>query len=53
MIWIRPPATALAELIREEKEKGKSVVWASREFEEMERCCDRIGIPAKRQSGKH
>ena len=34
----------LAELIREEKEKGKSVVWASREFEEMERCCDRIGM---------
>ena len=34
----------LAELIREEKEKGKSVVWASREFEKMDRCCDRIGM---------
>ena len=34
----------LAELVRGEKEKGKSVVWASKDFEEMERCCDRIAL---------
>lgn len=34
----------LTELIQEEKAEGKTVVWGSRSFEDMDRCCDRVGM---------
>lgn len=34
----------LVELIQKEKARHRTVIWASRAYEDMERCCDRIGM---------